>query len=397
MGGRGCVCASSGGSSADRSSWQPRAPAPPPRVRFKGRLTMPLTFARYLLVTFFARFALALAALGLVLTVFDTLAHIHAVLEGGAPVGLGLIAYASLRLPTLVVLLVPLAVLIGALLTLIALVASQELVVARAAGVSGTQITGIILIGAALVAGAHFLFANLVAVETAGRLATWQTRGYAGLPPGARSEEQGLWLAADSAIVHIGLASADGQRLHDVVLIQRDPAGGLEAFLKAQKARFVDGRWRLDGVERLVAARDSGPAPETPTPAFRWDPSRFGSFGQGPEELSFVETWSLRKGAGYSERTPRYYRFWTHRKLAQPASCLVMALLPAPMACQHARRRQLVLLGLVTLAAGGLYFGLERLLIPLGETAVLPPAFAAWAPAVVFAALAFWSLIMAES
>ena len=360
-------------------------------------MTMPRTFARYLLRTFFARTALVLAALALVLTVFDTLAHLNKVLAGGGPAGWVLIAYAGLRLPTLAVLLAPLAVLLGALLTLIALAASQELVVIRAAGISGMQLAVILLIGAGLVAGAHFAFANLVAVETASRLASWQARDYAGLPPPASRAQQRLWLATDNDIVRIGRVSPNGRQLRDLLIMRREPQGGFRDYLTAESARYMNGRWVLAGVDRPVAADSANPSPSGPASVLRLDPSRLARLGRAPEALSFAEAWALRTDAGYGDHTPAYYRFWSHRKMAQPTACLVMALLAAPLAGQLARRGRLVLLGLATLAAGALYVGLERLLIPLGETAVLPPVLAAWTPAIACAALALWRLILAEN
>ncbi len=358
---------------------------------------MALTLFRYFLATFLGRTALALAGLALPLSVFDTLAHLNGLLDGGAPVALALSAYAGLRLPTLVVLLVPLAVLIGGLLTLIALVSDQEIVVARAAGVSTLQIAASLLVGAGLIATAHFLFANHVATETAERLAGWQARNFAGLPTSGGQDRDGLWLAADRTILWIGHVSENGLVLRDLRVIERNPAGGFAGYLEAETARFVDGRWVLQDISSPLAAADVAGAPSDLGHRFRLDPGRLRNLDATPAALSFGAAWAMQGREGFAGRAPRYYRFWAHRKLAQPASSLVMALLAAPLACQLGRRRRLVLIALATLAAGAVYFGLERLLVPLGETAVLPPPLAAWAPFIVFGALAVWQLIITEA
>lgn len=357
---------------------------------------IPGVFARYLLRRFLLATLGLLAGLTAVLTVFDLLANAGEVLAGATVPLPALAAYTALRVPQIVSLLLPLAVLLAALATLGRLAAGSELIAIRAAGVSGVRIAGTLLLGAAVVAAVHFWFAELVVPESAGRLRLWQARDYAGLPPAVSPRYAPTWFAAGQTIVHVEASSTDGTRLMQPTLIERDAGGRLVAFTTADLARYRDGRWILTGVRRPLAIEGE----TTPTRLvldLPLDPERFSVLAGGPEEVGLRQLAALAGSTEVGRRSPAYYAFWMNRKLAQPAASLVMVLIAVPLGLQLARRNRLLASALGALAAGFLFFIAERLLVPLGENGVLPAAMAAWAPVGAFGLLAFWNLLRREA
>ncbi len=357
---------------------------------------MQATFAIYLLRVFLARALLALAGLTVVLAVFDTLANLDKLVDSATPLRLALPAYMTLRLPEILSLLIPLAALLGALATVARLVAGGEMAAIRAAGVSGFRIARILLLGAGLLAVAQFALADLLVPEAAARLRLWAARAYAGLPPLQSPRDAPNWIAVGDAIVHIAGSSADGTRLDRPIVIDRDATGRLSRFLTARTAHFDDGLWVLHDVHRPLAEEGSRRLRRLPLD-LPLHPARFSAFADDPAELTFADLLHLQHETDLGQRSVRYYRFWTQRKLAQPAGSLVMVLLVAPLALQLARRDRIAVTGLAVLAAGFLYLIIERLLIPPGESGILPLSLAAWAPAGVFASLALWPLVLWDS
>lgn len=357
---------------------------------------IPGVFARYLLRRFLLAVLGLLAALTGLLTVFDLLANAGAVLAGGSSPLPALAAYAALRVPQIVTLLLPLAVLLAALATLGRLAVGSELVAIRAAGVSGLRIAGTLLVGAAVLAVAQFGFAELVVPESAGRLRLWQARDYAGLPPASSPRHAPTWFAAGRTIVHVEASSADGTRLMQPTLIERDAAGRLVAYTTGDLARYRNGRWVLTGARRPLAEEGEA-APARLVLDLPLDPERFSALAGGPEEVGFGELAALAGSVDVGRRSPAYYAFWLNRKLAQPAASLVMVLIAVPLGLQMARRNRLLANALGALAAGFLYFIAERLLVPLGENGILPAPIAAWTPLGVFGLLALWNLLRREA
>lgn len=353
-------------------------------------------FSRYLLRLFGFYLVGVLATLAAVVTLFAVIAEADRVLAGATSIWSALLAYAGLRLPGVISLLIPLAALVAALAALARLASGSELVAIRAAGVSSFRIAATLLAGAAVLAATHFWFANTVVPESAARLRLWQAQDYAGHPPAAIPRNAPHWFAVGDTIVHIEASSIDGTRLNRPTLIERDGAGRLKQYLTARVARYEDGQWVFVDVRRPLANDSLG---EVDRLVFDLplNPDRFSALGGGPEEVEFGQLLELANAGELSRRSPNYYAFWLQRRIAQPAASLVMVLIVVPVSLLAGRRSRVLAGSLAALGAGLLYFIAERLLIPLGENGLLPVEIAVWTPAATYALMTLWLLLMKES
>ncbi len=357
---------------------------------------MPGSLDRYLLRSFLVRAAAITGALAALLALFDVLANADDVVGGSGRIVVALLAYVGLRLPEILVLVLPLSALLATLATFATLVTTNEMVAVRAAGISIYRVTFALLTGAVVLAGVHIWFADTVLPATSSRLALWEARDYGGLPPRRRPSRAPAWFTVGDALVEVGASSLDGRNLRDITVIRRDPEGRMTAYIRAERARYLGDRWLLEQVHRVPvngAARPDVPRMRLALPV---TPARFAALGERPGALSLSEIARLARNPDLGGRPARVYHVWLQRKFAHAAGALVMVLLAAPLGLQHARRNRLMLGSVAAIGAGFLYFVAERLLLALGETGALPATMAVWAPAVVFSMLALWLLLRYE-
>lgn len=352
---------------------------------------------RYLLRQFLVRAVFVIAGLTAILLLFDMLANADDIVAGSRGILLPVLAYAALRLPEVVVLVIPLGALLTTLAVFATLVTTHEMVALRAGGISIHRITLAMLGGAVILGALHLWFADTVLPATSSRLALWDKQDYAGLPPRQRPNQAPAWFAVGDALVEVGWSSLDGQRLRDVTVIRRNADGRMTAYLRAQRAHYTDELWVLEDVQRIPV--DGGERPDTEQLRLTLPvtPQRFAALGERPGRLEISEIWRLARNPDLGGRPQAVYEVWLQRKFAHPASTLVMVLLAAPLGLQQGRRNRLLLASTGAIGAGFLFFVAERLLLALGEAGLLPPALAVWSPAAVFSALAAWVLLHYEA
>jgi len=357
---------------------------------------MPGSLDRYLLRHFLIRAGLIIAGLTAILLVFDVLANADDIVTGSGGIVLPILAYAGLRLPEVLVLVIPLSALLASLAVFATLVTTHEMVALRAAGVSIYRITLSLLGGALLLGAFHLWFADTVLPATSSRLELWKAQDYRALPPRQRPTQAPSWFAVGDALVEVGWSSLDGRRLRDVTVIRRNGDGRMTAYMRADRAHYTDDLWVLERVQRVPVDGGARPNTDEIRLALPVSPKRFAALGERPGTLAISEIWRLASTPGLGGRPKEVYRVWLQRKFAHPVGALVMVLLAAPLGLQHARRNRLLLASMGAIGAGFLFFVAERLLLALGETGMLPPALAVWSPAVVVSMLALWVLLHYE-
>lgn len=350
-------------------------------------------FARYFLWSFFVRFGQTLAGLTVILLVFDVIVNTAEIVNGGGGFVLPLLIYSGLRLPEIVSLLVPLAVLLAAMIIFSQYAAHGEMTAFQAAGVSIYRIVGNLLLATGVVAGAHFWFANGILPETAGRLRLWAELDYRSLPPKGSPNHAPTWFAAGDALVHTVYSSLDGRKLYGLTVVRRDEEGRMTDYFTARQAIFSAGRWRFEGVKRPATVAGQEDRGEQVVLDLPISPSRFSKLAAPLEELAFADLLEIRRQPPLGERPPHVYALWLQRKLAQPGASLVMVLLAAPLGLLLARRNLMLLASFAVVSTGFLFFIAERFLLTLGEDGLLPSFVAVWGPMILFASLALWILL----
>lgn len=347
---------------------------------------------RYLLRLLGTRVLAALVVLVSILQVLDLLDVTTDILERKLGVA-GVLYYATLRLPTLIQQVAPIAVLAGCLFAFAQLARENAVVALRSTGVSVYQLLVRMAPAMLTVVALHLLCVQWLAPRAEQALDAWWARS----TPAADKEPAGprsFRVGAD--IVTAGAASDAGRRLTDVRIYRRDPQGRLIERLRATEATHQGDGWRLtspmfetlgaSGVQR-GAAREivwrPGPQPADVRAIFAGDAS--------------VAPSAARRAlaGGVAARPPAFYETALQRAWAAPLSAFVMLLLTGPVLLVNFRSggaRTMV----VCLGAGLLFLVIDGVFSAMGEAGNIPPVLGAWAAPMMFAALGATALLYRE-
>lgn len=304
-----------------------------------------------------------------------------------------------LKLPTLTTKLFPFAALFGGMLALSRLTRSQELTVARAAGVSvwqflfpGLAIT--FLLGAFVVTVYNPLSAAMLA-----RYENIEAKVLRGRSSMLALSPSGLWLreadASGQVVVHALRAAQQGVQLYDTILFYYDSSDRFVKRIDAATAFLENDHWSLQ--QAVVSYPDRPaewhPAMTVPT-TLTFD--RIQESFASPSTISFWQLSSFintLESAGFSAVR---HRLHFYSLLATPVLLCAMLLIAASFSLRLTRGG-----GIGLMLAGGvavgflLYFSVE-LMQPFGLNGTLPAPLAAWAPTIVFAMLGISRLFHLE-
>jgi len=323
-------------------------------------------------------------------------------LESGAGTEL-LAVYLVNRLPQILVLTLPMAVLLAALLTFGRLSSQRELTALRTCGYRFLRVACPALACGVLASGVSLALNQWV------------------VPPTMARANEILFQGVRSGHVLRGLASAPQVLASGEILVlcagSLDPLRGemqgvfLHYFYEegrrreiyADRARWTGQVWMLEnmrwvefernrelGVE-LLARQAWTPLPALESPGAPQDLARKEPppSEQGPSQL-FERARRLRKGPGTQEdlRQAARLEVLAHQKVALPLACLVFAGFGVPLGVQPYRTGASTGLGLSLLFIL-VYYALMTTGLFLAERTGLSPVLSAWLPNLFFAVVAF--------
>lgn len=368
-----------------------RAPSTPRR---HVSATLSLYLARHML----SSVGLVLAVvMGLVLVV-DLIELLRRAAGDDVPVTT-LIGMAILKNPFQLQRIAPFAVLIGGMITFSRLTRTNELVVARAAGVSVWQFMAP-PVGVALLLGA-FLVAvfNPLAAMMTSRYESLDARYIGGRSSLLSVGPGGLWLRErlDGApvVIHATRMAAAGTDLGNVTIFRYGPDETFRDRIDAARATLGNQVWHIENA--IVSAPDRMPERvDSLEQATQMTREQILDSFANPETMSF---WALPgfiaqlRDAGFSALQHRLY--W-HSVLALPLLMMAMVIISATFGLRFTRRG-----GAGVTIAGGVFTGfllyfLTGVVYALGQSGGLPVVLAAWTPAGVAALFGIATLLHLE-
>ena len=297
----------------------------------------------------------------------------------------------ALRLPWLAMQILPFAVLLGGILAFWRLTRSSELVVARAAGVSAWQFLS-------APAACAVAFGTIATGAVSPLSAAMQTRAemldnaYLKSSGGPLSLSGGqLWLRqADHAldpqgvaILHALVVALKGRELKGsfVSVFRLDEHDHLLQRIEAAQATLDPGAWVLTAARPITA----GNLPEAPREMTL--PTNL-TVDRVQESFASPDTFSVWALPGFIELLERSgfsairHRLQFQTLLALPLLCGTMSLLAAGFSMRPARRGGVARMIGSGVVAGFALFVVSKVAEEFGQSGALPPALAAWAPAV---------------
>ena len=352
---------------------------------------MSYTIVRYVSRLLFLHLVPLLMGLVALLQVLDLLNNADDITERHGGQVSSLATYAALRLPQIINLILPFAMLMAVLLCLARLVRGNEIIALKAGGFSFYRLLLAFVPATFLVGVFYFIVNDQLVPWSTKSLATWDAA-----PAPATVNLAPVWLRDGLVLVGVDGVAENGHLLTGVRVFERDEKGILTEQIIAKRVVFRDGHWHFQEAWRFQMKESQSTnaiyAPELP-----WHtsltPEHFANLATDPATLSFKDllTFIIRPNVG--ARSVYFYQTWLEHKIALPISLLVMILLAAPVAQGMLRQGGMATGLALGVALGFLYFICEGLMLTLGETGAMAPLVAAWAPPFLFGTLgAFWLL-----
>ncbi len=284
----------------------------------------------------------------------------------------------------------PIAVLLTTLVCFGLLSRSNEVVAAKALGVSLYRLAVPAALAALLVSGLTTGLAASVLPASNQKVARLKDiiKGRSGARTYRRADRQ--WLFGQGRYIYNYLRYDGEAKALDRLQVFEFASGdfSISRRLYAERAEYAGGAWvfengwvrSFEGRELLDYRRFDEPViddyPETP--------AYFESELKLPEAMSYGELASYIDEVEASGQQVPELRVELHKKIAFPVVCFVMALVALPFSFQFGRRGALYGVG-VGVVLGMAFFGVFAFFSTLGEAGALPPLAAVWAPNVAFA------------
>jgi lipopolysaccharide export system permease protein len=295
-----------------------------------------------------------------------------------------LLEMAALKQPYMAQQIMPFAILFGTMMAFWRLTRSQELVVARAAGISAWQFLAPPLAGAFVVGILVVTMFNPAASAMQASYEQLENRVLRGGGDELALSGNGLWLrqsddAGNHAIVHAaGFVPRQGT-LQDVMILFLAHDTELVKRIDAKRAYLRDGDWEVhDGnlwqIDKPLQPFDVMDVPTNLTTYKIQD-----SFAS-PETMSF---WDLPGFIGLldvSGFSSQRHRLYFNALLSRPFLYAAMVLIAASFSLRMQRRGGATLMIAAGVASGFALYFLSDVVFALGLSATIPIALAAWTP-----------------
>lgn len=330
---------------------------------------------------------LVLAALVMLFAFFDLILELKDVGRDGYRLG-GALVYVLLTVPSRLYELFPVAVLIGTLIALAQLVIHSEYAVMRTSGVSILGIGGALVrvgLGFAALAFVTGEFLTPLSEEAAQRLRLSQTTSVV-----AQQFRSGLWVKDDQSFVNVVRVLHDAT-LQDIKIYEFDAAYHLRTISLASQGKYVkDNVWELEDVVRTRFEENATSVERSER--LQWHsvltPGILSVLLVSPEKMSLLTLASYVKHLRANKQNSARYEIALWTKIVYPLGIVVMMFLALPFAYMNVREG-----GVSTKIFAGIMLGLafhllSRLFGHVGQLAAWPPLLAAFAPTVLFLALA---------
>jgi lipopolysaccharide export system permease protein len=355
---------------------------------------------RYALRTFLWNFMVLWLSFTSLLQIVDLLGNSDEVLDRHPNDVGAVVEYAIWRLPELAVFLIPFSVLMATLLSLAKFERNNETLALKSAGAPYYQILLTFLPAVGLVAVLHFALTDQMVPRAIDHMMSRDL--YVDKKSNDDVEDRRVWVQEGDVIVEVGQVEEQGLLLLNMRLYARDEIGNIVSQRFVKRATYDLGTrlWTLDQIEETRVIADRG-TEVIRIPGAIWEtklgPQEFSELIERPQAMTTHRLWTFAASTQLGVRPTYFYETWLQKRIALPVSSILMILLAAPVALSFGRRDRGVASGMaIGFGLGFLYFITEGLVLSLGESGAVPPFFAAWLPALLFASIGGLWLIRLE-
>ncbi len=349
-------------------------------------MTLSSTLSRYLARAWLTGFLYILLALLGVVYLLDTVELLRrADKEEAVPLSL-VLGMGLLKLPEVGQLLLPFAVLFGAMFAFWKLNRRSELIVMRSAGFSIWQLLTPVLTAAILTGIIYLAVINPIGASMIGRFEVLEDRYLSHRSSSVTLLKAGLWLRQDQpdgrVIVHAGRVDLPAWMLHDVMVLYFSGDDSFKQRLDAPSARLKDGQWVFENVISNAPGMKAERVASVSLPTDLTSTEIEESFSSP----SAISSWALPGFIDTMEETgfdATGLKIHFNALLAQPLMFAAMILLAAAVSLRPPRFRGVFVMVIAGAAGGFAVFFAASFLQALGTSHQIPVLAASWAPPIV--------------
>jgi lipopolysaccharide export system permease protein len=296
-----------------------------------------------------------------------------------------LLEMAALKLPHTAQDVMPFAILFGTMLAFWRLTRSNELVVARAAGVSVWEFLTPAILVAALVGVVAVTLFNPIASEMEASYETLDSRILRRESDPTSLSNAGLWLRQSDAdggqiVIHGDKLTSPALLLRNVSVFFLNRLSQFSSRIEAGSARLDGGFWVIEDGQRF--------RPDQPPESFgEWRLPTSLTAGKIEESFASPDTMSFWELPGFitlleqSGFSAQRHLLHFNVLLARPFLFCAMVLVAATFSLRMQRRGGAAMLIVSGVIAGFLLYFLSDIVFALGLAAKIPVLLAAWTPA----------------
>lgn len=338
--------------------------------------------SRYLLKEVFVNVLLIMLALIAMFSFFNLIQELESLGKGTYSIGKVLL-FVLLSAPGHIYDVMPVAVLIGCMVSLGKFARNSELVVLRVSGISAIDIAMLLLKVGLVFTILTFLIGELItpfSEKTARRMRIKATDSVI-----AQDFRSGLWVKDGNSFVNVEDVLPDATLLN-IHIYEFDQQFKLQTISNAKSGRFEDNAWDLKSVSKTYFDKDATRIDQTASA--KWHslirPELLNVLLVLPERMSAWNLYSYIKHLGSNKQKTTRYEVAIWGKLIYPLACLVMVILALPFGFIQQRGTGASGKILVGIMLGVMYQILNRVFVHLGLLNDWSPLFSAITPTILF-------------
>lgn len=334
--------------------------------------------------------SILLIMLGLIsmFSFFDLIQELDSLGRGNYNIN-NMLIFVLLSIPGHVYEVVPVAVLIGMMVSLGALSRSSELIVMRVSGLSIIDI-GLALIKVGLLFTVlTFLvgeFITPISEKTAQRMRIQATDAVV-----AQDFKSGLWVKDRQSFINVENVLPDATLLK-INIYEFDENFKLKTISNAKKATYLNDRWRLSDVTQTQFKDSKDNVRTTVQTNFfnkaNWEsairPELLNVLLIAPEKMSAWNLYSFVNHLANNKQNTTRYEVALWSKMIYPIACIVMVILALPFGFLQQRSSSNSSKIFVGILLGVIYQIMNRVFIHLGVLNDWPPLLSAITPTILF-------------
>ncbi|MFQ3188128.1 MAG: lipopolysaccharide export system permease protein [Gammaproteobacteria bacterium] len=304
--------------------------------------------------------------------------------------------YVALRIPGKVIEFMPLAVLIGTILSLGGLASNSEIIAMQAAGVSVVRLLRWVIFSGMWLAFLTFVVADVVVPTTETTARTLRSSAISNTP--ALIGKKGIWLKDASQVIQIDVLTPGGRAM-GIKIYRLDDSGNLFQTLIAETATQVDNQWRLEVVQSVQFEQDSVQIEEFDELIYTGKISNklLDALLTEPRQMSSADLYEYKSFLVKNnlDDSVESLTFW--QKVFAPLTVMVMCLLAVPFVLGSQREGNAGQRLIIGILLGLAYAIVSKLITQFGVQINSLPVLNAIAPNILFFTLAIYLLYRKQS